>query len=855
MNKRLCELAGEPLKNYIYPFFWPDEDAPEQIAEEVEAVYRSGCGGLCLEARPFEDFGGKKWWHTAETVLEEAKKRGMKVWILDDKHFPTGYANGYIKSKYPNLRRHWLFEHHLDIHGPKSSVSVRIPVYEEDEKIIFACAYRRTGKDEELTREPIKIELNPGARFVSFDLPEGLWRVFFVVDSAHAEHRGKGWHIDMLSEESSAVLIEAVYEEHYKHLGKYFGNTLEGFFSDEPCFGAEHTECFGYSKGTYYRTVGQPGISLPWNETVIDEIGGDREELLSRLPALWYSHGEYSPDIRFRYMDAVTKLWNRNFSKALGNWCRAHGVIYTGHVIEDLNAHSRLGGSAGHYFRALEGQDISGIDIVLHQVMPGMADYITSASVQGGIADGNFYHYTLAQLGSSLARINPGMKGRAMCELFGAFGWAESTPFMKWMADFLMIRGINHFVPHAFSVKYPFDDCPPHFYAKGCNPQFAGFSELMKYMNRVSALLDGAVRQTPGAVLYYAENEWLNTDRFEYCDRPAKALYDSHIDYDILPIDALEKGEVRDGKLFVNGIGHSFLVIPEAERYTEKLTGLVRSFEKAGLPVFTAVSPEKDYGSVLGQRAECSELGKIILDSGLAFDYGVPASKLRIGRFDRESEKIFYFFNEEPVEKIETVVTLPTKGDYSELSLLNGGCFGGFSADGKVKICLEPGESIIFVFDGEKSAFGARPTFTHTMELIIKWNVETEETGLETGFKPYKQTDELFNINALNELPDFSGRVRYTGSFVHRGGGAVLNLGEVGYTAELKINGIELPMRISAPYRWDISSAVREGENTVEIITANTLCNRVYDDLSTFMFLTAEGLIGPVTLITEDENG
>ena len=27
-------------------------------------------------------------------ILDEAEKRGMKVWILDDKHFPTGFAAG-----------------------------------------------------------------------------------------------------------------------------------------------------------------------------------------------------------------------------------------------------------------------------------------------------------------------------------------------------------------------------------------------------------------------------------------------------------------------------------------------------------------------------------------------------------------------------------------------------------------------------------------------------------------------------------------------------------------------------------------------------------------------------------------
>ena len=34
-------------------------------------------------------FRGDGWWHDMDIVIDEAKKRDMKIWILDDKHFPT----------------------------------------------------------------------------------------------------------------------------------------------------------------------------------------------------------------------------------------------------------------------------------------------------------------------------------------------------------------------------------------------------------------------------------------------------------------------------------------------------------------------------------------------------------------------------------------------------------------------------------------------------------------------------------------------------------------------------------------------------------------------------------------------
>ena len=58
---------------------------------------------------------------------------------------------------------------------------------------------------------------------------------------------------------------------------------------------------------------------------------------------------------------------------------------------------------------------------------------------------------------------------------------------MKWLLDHMLVNGINYFVPHAFSMKdFPDPDCPPHFYARGMNPQFPYFKNLMEYCNRVS---------------------------------------------------------------------------------------------------------------------------------------------------------------------------------------------------------------------------------------------------------------------------------------------------------------------------------------------------------------------------------
>jgi len=36
-------------------------------------------------------------------VVQEAKKRGMKLWLQDESDYPSGFAGGLIGEKYPQL--------------------------------------------------------------------------------------------------------------------------------------------------------------------------------------------------------------------------------------------------------------------------------------------------------------------------------------------------------------------------------------------------------------------------------------------------------------------------------------------------------------------------------------------------------------------------------------------------------------------------------------------------------------------------------------------------------------------------------------------------------------------------------
>ncbi len=168
---------------------------------------------------------------------------------------------------------------------------------------------------------------------------------------------------------------------------------------------------------------------------------------------------------------------------------------------------------------------MSGIDDIGGQVFPQGEDL----NYDDGVFSkriGEFYHYMLGKLGSSSAAIEPLKKGNSMCEIFGAYGWSEGVRLEKYLVDHFLVRGINHYVPHAFSpMAFPDPDCPPHFYAHGNNPQYRHFGCLMAYTNRVCELISHGRHVAEIAVLYHGEGEW--TGKCMFSHKPAHLLADA----------------------------------------------------------------------------------------------------------------------------------------------------------------------------------------------------------------------------------------------------------------------------------------------------------------------------------------
>ncbi|MBQ7699586.1 MAG: glycosyl transferase family 2 [Clostridia bacterium] len=854
MYKRLVDVLQGREDNYLLPFYWQHGDHRDKIPEQIERIYKSGCRALCVESRPHKDFCGPDWWADMDIIISECKARDMKIWILDDDHFPTGHANGAVKA-HPEMRKWMLYERHTDVAGPLDDALMITEDEGEDHILIGAYIYPRTDKGEGCLPEPIDVKARIKDGFLHFSVPEGVYRIFFFYKSRRgASHND---YVDMIRPGSVRLLIDAVYEPHYARYKEHFGKTVAGFFSDEPFFGNTWSGPHSTDPGMYTHTVGMPGLALPYNERVLDmmkdALGYDP---LPYFPALWFYLGEKTGDVRHAYMDAVTKLYRDCFTRQLGDWCEAHGVQYIGHIIEDMNAHARLGCSGGHYFRSLDGQHMSGIDIVLHQMIPGLSDHIHTASTFGNNADPEFFDYVLAKLASSFAHIGTQTKNRAMCEVFGAYGWAEGTPLMKWLIDHLLVRGVNRFVPHAFSPQFPDPDCPPHFGAEGVDPQFEGFTKLMDYTNRAAHLLSGGVHRADAAILYHADAEWYNgVGGAMLTQVPAKTLCDEHIDFDILPADCfinagsrVFEAAVKDNTLCIGKQRYKCLIVPAAKKLPEKLEKALSDLQNKGLAVIR-MTEETTKDDLISAFDKCSERD-IKVDGDFPY--------LRCVHYTDGSAEIYMFVNESVAKPVKTSVFIRSANGIKRgaaLDMLNDKKYAVALNGGKFELDLSPYQSVIAVFDrGDEELDGLEPESKvekyKKAELLFK--IETAPyTDMDnyTVFADGVSSDELPDIT-----PGFSGRIRYTCKFEKPEGVCGIDLGFAGQTTHLFCSGVDLGVRICPPYSYDLSTALREGENEMVIEVSNTLANALHDGFSAFLPIPASGLKGPVEWLKKIKN-
>ena len=247
MNRTIQALLTNQEENHVLPFFWQHGEDETTLRKMMAVIHDANCRAVCVESRPHPDFCGPKWWQDMDIILDEARKRNMKVWILDDSHFPTGFSNGALKEKPDKLCRQGIFMNNLHLDSGAGKISLNLKekgllkapakiASNPMEAMFFNQPPDRVFNDDRVLRvvlncEEKETELTDllSGDVLTFDKPKAEAELRVLVAS-----RNSGYHrdyINMTQKDSVRVLIDTVYESHWQHYSADFGNTIAGFFS------------------------------------------------------------------------------------------------------------------------------------------------------------------------------------------------------------------------------------------------------------------------------------------------------------------------------------------------------------------------------------------------------------------------------------------------------------------------------------------------------------------------------------------------------------------------------------------------------------------------------------------------
>lgn len=511
----------------------------EGIRTDFDTMKKYGYRAVTVQyagKAPFE-YLSPEYFAYFRQVINEAKARDLRLWIVDDVGYPSGFSAGKFTAERPDLRMQTI------------SAAQRWPVAggatldeAAPEGVVAVTASNGQGGG------VIQIPVTGGR--VRWTAPAGQWTVVAVThqfdtsptrsDLNPTRAKDKTYSLeDYLNPEATAQYIAFTHDAYKRAVGDAFGTTIMGFRGDEPD----------------YSTAG-----LPWTPRFFDrfekEKGYDvRPYLASFLQPRGAAMTPEQTRARADYNDVFSLLFEEGFYKPLGDWAAANGLEYQIH----LNHEERLGElarSEGDLFRDLRHLGVPGVDAIWHQIW---TDTVSD----------------FPRLVSSAAHVygHP----RSMTESFAAFRPAPDITIARYVVNEEMVRGINLVEMMFWSGGG----------GRGGSPfmQDPAFRALTAYTSRLSYLMSLGRPAAQVAVLAPRSALYLNNEEADSMFVSTERLLSEHqIDFDIVDDDAV--GSVMKavpGTLeSLSGNRYRTIIVPSPELLPAKVVERLRAFAKGG---------------------------------------------------------------------------------------------------------------------------------------------------------------------------------------------------------------------------------------------------------------------------------
>jgi hypothetical protein len=220
-----------PEETSVVPFwFWNKDLRKTELKLQLVEMKSQGVLEAMIHARRGLEieYLSEEWFDRVEFTLQESRKMGLKMWVYDEDNWPSGYAGGRVLKVNPDYRGKCL--HMMKMKAEDLST------HETNGHVIAVVAGRMV--DQRIEPSSLR-DITSSVLETGSWLPlEGDWIVYVFVQRyiswkpAYSEER----YVDLIDPAAVKCFIDLTYEEYARRFGEYFGNTLKGFFTDEPGF-------------------------------------------------------------------------------------------------------------------------------------------------------------------------------------------------------------------------------------------------------------------------------------------------------------------------------------------------------------------------------------------------------------------------------------------------------------------------------------------------------------------------------------------------------------------------------------------------------------------------------------------
>jgi hypothetical protein len=787
-------------------WFWNGQMAESDIVRDLDDMHSHGVSSVMIWAYyGLEiDYLSDTWFARVQFAVAQARERGMRVWLMDEGSYPSGFAGGAFTRDHPDQRMKALVAtSHGSATGGKP-VALNLPA-----EALAAWAVERTSKST-VTLDIVNGKLNWTPPPGTWDITSADWQyrtpATRYVNNPGFPKNTQYSAFDFLDADATRTFLAIVHERYQSAIGDEFGKTVMGFMGDEP-------DC----------------VAIPWTAQSFDEFQSRKGyDLRPQMSSLLASSPTASDRrVQADYSDVWSALYRENFFRVQADWCAANGLEYIVHLNNDDNLNA-LVPLAGDYFRDMRYVQVPGVDAIWRQIWPGtVADY--------------------PKLASSAAHLNG--RPRAFSESFAVYGRGLTIEQAKWVMDYEFVRGINLFecmLMLSDSSEFREYFHPPDW--RG-SPQWDHFPALAQYSNRASYLLSIGTPAARVALFSPTASLWLgNAAANQATYDIARRLLETQRDFDFIDEQALAQpaGLGSDGLRNQSGQLYGTVVVPPGSVLSGPALATLHRFSDAGgVVIFAGSKPGMAYDTTF-RDAYTPAIDWGIVDpdikldalgpSDVSFAAAAPSVKTLHRRW--QDADLYFFFNESD-SALDVTATLEGTGRLQDWDPGTGVIQALASQNpAAVGLHLDPyGSRFVVIGTAPPGLIPAPVSPTGQVTTVAvpgPW-----ELRLDT-------LDQAIPLKSWSDL----GRSGYSGAGLYRtkfrsnfvaGTPLTLDLGEVLYSAHVWVNGFDLGVRAWRPFRWDITADLKPGDNEIEVEVRNTAANELSGDAANLAAVQAKG--------------